>query len=665
LPSSSPPPQRSRKWRWAGGVILGLAIAIALLVVFWNWNWFRPLVEARASAAIGRQVTLAGLDVHLGRDTVVVAHEVRIANPAGFDAPDLATANRVSITFAAETWLRTRQVVLPRIEIDQPVVNARQTADGKNNWTLDLPAPNPDAPAGSPPVQIGDLVIVGGTAKVVAPQANADITARIATSTTGAAGTSGTTGAGAVPATPEDAARALVVDAEGTYLHQKFTAHATGGALLTLRDNRHYPIDLTLASGATKITLKGTVQDPLNFAGADLTLMLEGQDMAQLYALTAIPTPPTPPYRVTGKLDLGHGLFRFTDMHGKVGSSDLNGDLEVDPHGARKVLSGTLMSHLVDMDDLAGFIGSQPGRVSTPGQTAQQVAEVKAAEANPQLLPTRAISMPKIRSTDVHITYRGEKILGKNMPFDSIAAKLDIDDGRIRMTPLRLGIGGGDLVGNFDLNPVGDELDANADMKVEHVNIGKLLASAGLGSGAGAIDGTARLKGRGASLAAIVGHGNGAIDVTMPRGGEVNSLLLDLAGLQFGNALLSALQVPGKEPIQCFVADFDLRDGILSSRTLVFDTSDHLVTGGGQVDMAKETVQMYLRSDAKHFSIGTLATPIHISGPFKDLSFKPDPELAVRGGLVIGLAVLFPPAAVLPTIQFGVSDNSPCAPPKQ
>ena len=81
--------------------------------------------------------------------------------------------------------------------------------------------------------------------------------------------------------------------------------------------------------------------------------------------------------------------------------------------------------------------------------------------------------------------------------------------------------------------------------------------------------------------------------------------------------------------------------------------------------MAKETVQMYLRSDAKHFSIGTLATPIHISGPFKDLSFKPDPELAVRGGLVIGLAVLFPPAAVLPTIQFGVSDNSPCAPPKQ
>ena len=340
-----------------GGIVLGLGIAVALLVVFWNWNWFRPLVEARASAAIGRRVTLAGLEVHLGRETVVVAHEVHIANPAGFDAPDLATANRVSITFAAETWLRTRQVVLPRIEIDQPVISARQTTDGKNNWTLDLPAPIRMPPRRH---QCRSATWWLWTAPRTSLRLPRKPTSRRALQRR-------RRGQGGVPATRRTPCVRLMVDADGTYVGQKFTAHATGGALLTLRDNQHYPIDLTLASGATKITLKGTVHDPLNFAGADLTLMLEGQDMAQLYALTAIPTPPTPPYRVSGKLHFGNGRFRFTDMHGKVGSSDLNGDLEVDPHGARKVLSGTLMSHLVDMDDLAGFIGSSrwglhPGR---------------------------------------------------------------------------------------------------------------------------------------------------------------------------------------------------------------------------------------------------------------------------------------------------------------
>jgi len=45
---------------------------------------------------------------------------------------------------------------------------------------------------------------------------------------------------------------------------------------------------------------------------------------------------------------------------------------------------------------------------------------------------------------------------------------------------------------------------------------------------------------------------------------------------------------------------------------------------------------MYLRTEAKHFSIGTLATPIRIAGPFKDLSFTPSPELAVRGVVAVG-----------------------------
>ena len=35
-------------------------------------------------------------------------------------------------------------------------------------------------------------------------------------------------------------------------------------------------------------------------------------------------------------------------------------------------------------------------------------------------------------------------------------------------------------------------------------------------------------------------------------------------------------------------------------------------------------------------------------------------RLALRGGAAVGLGVLFPPAAVLPTIQFGVGDDHRC-----
>jgi hypothetical protein len=186
-----------------------------------------------------------------------------------------------------------------------------------------------------------------------------------------------------------------------------------------------------------------------------------------------------------------------------------------------------------------------------------------------------------------------------------------------------------------------------------------------LGSGQGPIDGTASLKGRGASLSAIVGHGDGAMHVVMPQGGDVNALLIDLSGVELGRAFLAAIGLPNKERIRCMVVDFVLQRGVLASRTLVVNTTDHIITGGGRIDLSSEVLEMHLRTDAKHFSIGTLAAPIRISGPFKNLSFAPDTESALRGGAAIGLGLLFPPAAVLPTIQFGVGDDSPCAEPKK
>jgi uncharacterized protein involved in outer membrane biogenesis len=286
---------------------------------------------------------------------------------------------------------------------------------------------------------------------------------------------------------------------------------------------------------------------------------------------------------------------------------------------------------------------------------------VRRAEASPKFLPTTRISIPKVLAANVHLTYHGEKILGKNMPFDSINVKLDIDDGRIRLAPIRLGIGDGSLSGTIALSPVGNDVDTDADIKAEHVNISKLLASAGLGSGQGTLDGSAKLKGRGSSMSAILSHGDGGIRIVMPMGGNINSLLVDLSGIEIGPAFLAAIGVPDKEGIRCMVADFALQQGIMASRTLEVNTTEHVITGGGRVDLSREVVEMTLRTDPKHFTIGKLATPIHITGPFKDLHFMPDKELAIRGGLAAGLGALFPPASLLPTIQFGVGENSPCA----
>src|ERR1700760_4876601 len=96
-------------------LFVGIPVAaIAALVVFWNWDWLFPIVQGRASSALGRQVKIADLQVHLGRVTTVDADDVRIANPPGFpDNGDFARIARVTVKTDVMAYLRSRQIVLP------------------------------------------------------------------------------------------------------------------------------------------------------------------------------------------------------------------------------------------------------------------------------------------------------------------------------------------------------------------------------------------------------------------------------------------------------------------------------------------------------------------------------------------------------------------------
>ncbi len=102
-------------------------------------------------------------------------------------------------------------------------------------------------------------------------------------------------------------------------------------------------------------------------------------------------------------------------------------------------------------------------------------------------------------------------------------------------------------------------------------------------------------------------------------GGDLSAVLVDLTGLQFGNALLSALGVPNKTQVQCFVGDLGMHRGILEFKAMTLDTGEGITNVGGNVDLSKETIDLALKTDAKHFSVGIAADAHqhqwHVQGP--------------------------------------------------
>jgi hypothetical protein len=384
--------------------------------------------------------------------------------------------------------------------------------------------------------------------------------------------------------------------------------------------------------------------------------------MELLLPLIGIAFPKTPSYRIKGDLDYADGKIHFRDFGGQLGSSDVEGNIEVEPGPKRPVVTADVTSRQVDLADLGGFLGSEPGRMSTPNQTPEQHQAVARAEANPRLLPTTTISLPKLLAADVHLKYRGAKIQGRNMPFDSFAADMDIIDGRILLNPVSIGVGQGQIAGTVEIEPLnGEQFHTKADVAVQRVDLGRLLKATNLVGGSGVFGGRAVLETTGNSVATMLANGNGSLQLTMAGGGDLSALLVDLSGLQFGNALLAALGIPERDKIECFVADFGLQRGELQTRTLLLDTTSNITSGSGAINMRTETLNYQIRTEAKHFTVGALPAPISITGSFKDPGAMPDiTRLALRGGVAVGLGVLFAPAAILPTIQFGVGDDHRC-----
>jgi uncharacterized protein involved in outer membrane biogenesis len=639
------PRKRHKARRVAIGVFALTVVAVVLAVLLWNWDWFIPLVDAQASAALGRKVTIAHLHVRLGRDTTVAADDVEVANPAGFpaDAP-LARIGRLSVVASVMDYIHSRAIVLPSITVDHPDIHATALASGANNFTL--PASRPGAKPSAPP-QIGDVVINDGSARVIDPRMRSDFSLVIATRAAN----------GNVPS-------AITVSARGTYAGQPITGRFVGGALLSLRDTRHpYPIDLHVANGDTKASLVGTVENPLNFAGARLKLQFSGPDMEQLLPLTGIPLPHTPPFSIAGNLDYQKPDIRFTDFEGRVGKSDLGGDIFVTPRaGTRPNVVMNLHSENVDLVDLGGLIGAQPGHKNEPGQTATQERKLEAASKSDNLLPTTPINLPRLRAADLHVKYRGEHIENKYTPFDKLVFDMDVVDGRIDLHPLDFVIGDGNIASNITLDPDANDLvHAKADVRFQHLQLSRIMKATHSFKGEGIIGGEAKIDAHGNSIASMMGHGDGELKLVLVSAGNVSALLVDIAGLEFGNALLSALGIPNQAHIDCFVADLPMKNGIVDTKALLLDTNEARVVGSGTIDFRDQTLDYSMTTRSKHFSIGSLPGPINITGKLGDPSIRPGTEVVARAGAAAGLGVLLTPlGALLPTIQFGVGNDNAC-----
>lgn len=640
---------RGGTWRrhraaWVtGGVFLALALITAFIVSIWDWNWFRGPLARAASARIHRQVTITGdLHVHLFSWTPSLTVDgVHVANPAWAGRSPMADVGRIAVTirliplFGGHADLRL-------LEFDRPDVRLYRDRQGRATWDFSGGAAS-NQPLRLPPIR--NFVVHDGKLSV------RDDVRKL-------------TFNGTVSASEQQGAanRGFEMHGQGALNAQPFTLQVTGGPLLNIDRNRAYPFNADIRAGATYVTARGAVPKPFDFGRFYMNATARGPDLADLYGLTGVPLPNTPPYSLHGRLSRNERVYTIDGLGGRVGSSDLAGNLSVDAGRPRTLLKANLASRHLDFPDLGALFGGAPkhGKVASPSQK----VEAQHLAAENRIFPDSTLDVRRIRQIDADVSYKAVSIKDAPVNLTAGATRVKLNDGLLRADPLTLDLPQGRITGYVQLNARKATPVSDIDLKLANARIEHLIPFHFQGGipFAGPLVGRARLTGTGDSVHKAFANSSGQVTVVAP-GGEIRQSIAELAGVDVIKGLgLYFSKSAQTTPIRCAVGNFQVKNGVLDTHTLVFDTEPVLVTGTGQVNLGAERLAFRLQGHPKKFQLLRVLAPIDVSGPIRSPSMKIEKGQAIaQGGVAAALAsFLSPLAAILPFVDPGLAKDANC-----
>jgi uncharacterized protein involved in outer membrane biogenesis len=634
-----------RLLKWIGGFLLVIILLIVLIIAFFNWNWLRGPIERMATEKTGRQLVINGdLSAHLAWPRPSFrAERITFANPPWAKEKQMVAVDGAEFTIDLSELL-IKNVVLPEVRLERPIVFLEQSADGRKNWLLDHDQKDEDSR-----IHIDHILLDHGRFSYDDPVKMISIQSEISTQGEQQVGT---------------AKASIVFSAKGQYQGLPLAVHGTGGPVLALRDEAMpYPLKIDATIGNTAAQADGTITGLTKISAIDLNLVLRGDSLADLFPLIGIVLPETPAYSTKGRLMHSEHRWRYENFGGRTGKSDIAGTLQVDTGGERPFMQAELVSKVLYLADLGPLIGAKQGSaakaVKPPASPSDQPVVIA---VKPRVLPDEPFKTDRWSTMDADVKLRAKSIRrAKALPIEDLVVHLKLRDSVLTLNPLNFGLAGGNLVAVVSLDGKEDPIRAHAKVQAKKLLLGKLLPTVDLSKASiGEINGAFDINGKGNSVAHMLATSNGQLGLVI-AGGEISNEMIEIIGLDLWEWL--RFKVKGDQPtrIRCGVADFSVKNGVMGANALVLDTVDTNIGGTGTIDFGKETLDLTLNPQPKDKSLVSFRGPIHIRGTLA----KPDVQLdkvklAERGLGAVLLGVISPLLALIPLIETGPGLDSDC-----
>ncbi|NWE45531.1 AsmA family protein [Pseudomonas gingeri] len=671
---------RTRKilaWTSASLVLL-LAVLVAI-IAFFDWNRVKPPINAKVSEILHRPFAINGdLAVRWQREPDeggwrawlpwphVIAEDLTLGNPDWSKTPQMVELKRVELRLSPLPLLAQR-VVIPRIDLTEPNASLERLADGRANWTFQFDPKDPNEPPSSWVVDIGAIGFDKGHVTLDDKSLNTRLDLLIdplgkPVPFSDIVGDSAAKKAREKGVAPQDYAFALKV--KGQYHGQNLAGTGKVGGLLALQDaTRPFPVQADVKIADTRIAVAGTLTDPRNLGALDLRLTLAGSSLGNLYPLTGVTLPDSPAYETDGHLiarlhEPGGATFTYEKFNGKIGTSDIHGDLAYVASQPRPKLGGVLVSNQLLMTDLAPLIGADSNaKQKARGGESKQPAD--------KVLPVEEFRTERWRDMDADVEFTGKRIVhSAELPFTDLYTHLVLTDGELSLEPLRFGVAGGKLDAQIRLNGRTAPMQGRARLTARNFKLKQLFPTfEPMKTSFGELNGDADISGTGNSVAKLLGTSNGDLKMLV-NDGAISRGLMEIAGLNVGNYVVGKIFGDKEVKINCAAADLGIKSGLATTRLFVFDTENAIIYIDGTANFANEQLDLKISPESKGFRLLSLRSPLYVRGKF----IKPDAgvqavPLLLRGAGMVALGVIAGPAAGLLALVAPSGDvPNQCAP---
>lgn len=560
-------------------------VIVALTMVLINSQPVKQYVADKISERIGREVTIAGpMKIDPSFQPQFVVHKIWLANASWANAPTMADIGRLVFRIDLPALIHG-QIVFSQIDIDQPSVHLQRTADGKTNWAVFTQAKSKSGSGSTLPI-VQSLTINQGQLTYKNP-------ARF--------GSPLTVSLDQLKGRLDTPARTLQFDGRGQWAGRGFTvsAHSAPQA-----DNKHngsnktIPLSGKLTLGDARAQIDGTIAAPVSLQGLDARLRIDVPQPQALAKLAGIDLRPWPELRFNAQVSRQKAVWKLADIKAQIDQSRVSGKLTYDASHKRPKITADLQSPTVDLASV------------------KPAADKPAAQAQSgPLIPNIGFRAKSLTTIDVDIDLDIATLATASAKLKNVRMRARLKDGRLKLKPLRVEIGGGALVTRLDLKAADKPVHTALHISANQLNLQQVFTAIGIKKeGFGVINGQLDLSGMGKNLHEFMAGSKGHVAVIMQQG-QIDRMLVELIG-QSAQGIVGSLFGGNQKTVKlrCLISDWQVSDGRAKVQHLLADTRHLKIVGDGAINLDNQSIDLKLVPHGKDISLLSSQAPVDIRG---------------------------------------------------